>query len=52
MERMGDEKLAKEQMPRSGREMEARKTEIVMCDCINSDLERKEEEWRKEQPIE
>ena len=26
-------------MPRSGGEMEARKTEIVMGDCIKSDLE-------------
>ena len=32
--------------------MEARKTEIAMCDCTDSDLERIEEDVNKEQQIE
>ena len=45
---MGDEKLAKgaDAKKRVG-EKEARKTEITMRDCIESDLERVGEDWRK-----
>ena len=34
MEKMGDEKLAESRCPESGGEMEARKTEIAMGDCV------------------
>ena len=36
---MGDEKLAESRCPESGGEMEARKIEIAMEDCIKSNLE-------------
>ena len=49
--KMGDEKLAKRvpgRYPESRGEMGARKkTEIVLGDCIKSDLERVGEEWNK-----
>ena len=38
----------REQMPRKWREMEARKSEIAMGDCIKSDTERVGEEWKKD----
>ena len=40
--KIGDKKLAKraDRCPESGGEMEARKTEIAMADCIKSNLER------------
>ena len=38
--------------PENGGEKEAGKIEIAMRDCINSDLERVGEEWRKGQHIE
>ena len=42
----------REQMPKRWRGKEARKTDIAMEDCIKSELERVDEEWRKEQEIE
>ena len=48
VERMGDEKLAKgADAKKSVGEKEARKTEITMRDCFESDLERVGEDWRK-----
>ena len=40
-------KLTENRCPESGGEMEARKTEIAMGDCIKSDYERVGEEWKK-----
>ena len=36
----------REQMARSGGEMEVTKTEIAMGDCIKSNIERVGEEWK------
>ena len=48
VERKGDGKLAENRCPECGGEMEARKTEIAMGDCvIKSDIERLGEEWKK-----
>ena len=45
--KMEDEKNGKEsRCPEIGEEMEARRTEIAMGDCIESDLERVGEEWK------
>ena len=41
---MGDYKLAESRCPESGGEMETRKIEIAMVDCIKSGLERAGEE--------
>ena len=45
--KMGDEKQAENRCPENGGEMEARKTETGMRDCIKSELERVGEEWKK-----
>ena len=44
VEKMLDEKLAESRCAESGGEMEVRKSEIAMEDCIKSDLERVGEE--------
>ena len=46
-EKKGDEKLAESRCTESGRELEARKTEIAMGNCIKNYLERVGEEWKK-----
>ena len=45
--KMGYEKLAESRCTESGGEMEARKIEIAMGDCIKSDLEGVGQEWVK-----
>ena len=48
IEQMRDEKLAESRCPESGGEMESRKTEIAMGDCIKTDIERVGEEWKND----
>ena len=44
---MGDDKLAESRCPESGREMEARKSELARKDCDKTDLEKVGEEREK-----
>jgi len=46
VEQIWDEKPAERRCPESGGEMNARKTEIAMEDCIKSNIERVGEEWK------
>ena len=40
--------MAESRCPESGVEMETKKTEIAMGDCIKSDLEKVGEEWKND----